>query len=219
MLAAFFAELERNLASGRRKEASMLQTAMPSPNPAGLPAAVAVAAAFPQETAALRPVVRAVVACVLGERQDHPDVEDCTHETLRRALEGRSRLREGEPLRPWVLGIARHVAIDARRRRRRDRLADDPPGDDESESLVNRVADPGPTPDERAAGAERARRIATALDGLAPQQRQAMVLFHVEGEGYQRIAEILGVPLGTVATWLSRGRRTLADALGEAVEK
>lgn len=205
----------------------MLQTAMsrehPGPRPdrpgAVLPAAVVAASAVPQETAALRPVIRAVVACVLGERQDHPDVEDCTHETLRRALEGRTRLRDGEPLRPWVLGIARHVAIDARRKRRRERIADEPAGDEESESLVNRLADPGPTPDERAAGAERARRIAAALDGLAPSQRQAMVLFHVEGEGYQQISERLGVPIGTVATWLSRGRRALADALGEAVEK
>src|SRR5512144_2508137 len=102
----------------------MLQTAMnPASSRGGLSAAVA---AFPQETAALRPVVRAVIACVLGQRQDHPDVEDCTHETLRRALEGRERLREGEALRPWVLGIARHVAIDARRRQRRERTIDEP---------------------------------------------------------------------------------------------
>ncbi len=57
-----------------------------------------------------------------------------------------------------------------------------------------------------------------ALDGLAAPQREAMVLFHVEGEGYQRIAERLGVPIGTVATWLSRGRRSLAEALAEAVQ-
>jgi len=42
-----------------------------------------------------------------------------------------------------------------------------------------------------------------------------MILFHVEGEGYQRIAERLRIPMGTVATWLARGRRVLADALAE----
>jgi RNA polymerase sigma-70 factor (ECF subfamily) len=77
------------------------------------------------------------------------------------------------------------------------------------------LVDPSPAPEEHAAGAERARRIRSALDGLAPPQRQAMLLFHVEGEGYQRIAEKLGVPMGTVATWLSRGRRSLAEALAE----
>jgi RNA polymerase sigma factor (sigma-70 family) len=173
-------------------------------------------ASFPGETAALRPVVRAVIACVLGEHKDHPDVEDCTHETLRRALEGRGRLREGEAIRPWLLGIARHVAIDARRRRKRERIVDAPAGtDDDAESLVDRLADPGPAPDERAASAERAARIAAALDGLAAPQRQAMLLFHVEGEAYQEISERLGVPIGTVATWLSRGRRSLAEALAD----
>jgi RNA polymerase sigma factor (sigma-70 family) len=195
----------------------MLQTAMPRSERGGggFAAVVAASGGFPQETAALRPVVRAVVACVLGEHRDHPDVEDCTHETLRRALEGRARLREGEALRPWVLGIARHVALDARRRRRRERSMDAPISDDETEALVDRLPDPGLAPDERAAGAERAQRIAAAMEGLAASQRQAMLLFHVEGEGYQQIAERLGVPIGTVATWLSRGRRSLADALGE----
>ena len=174
-------------------------------------------AAEPDEIAALRPVVRAIVACVLSEQKDHPDVEDCTNDTLRRALEGRARLREGEPLRPWVLGIARHVAIDARRRRRRERSVHAPgPASDETESLVDQLADPGPTPDERAVSNERARRIAAALASLAAPHRQAMILFHVEGQGYQHIAEQLGVPMGTVATWLSRGRRSLADALQEA---
>ena len=195
----------------------MLQTAMPSSERGaiGFPATIAASAAFPQETAALRPVVRAVVACVLGENRDHPDVEDCTHEVLRRALEGRARLREGEALRPWVLGIARHVAIDARRRRRRERSLDEPSGADETESLVDRLADPGPAPDESAASTERARRIAIALDGLTAPQREAMLLFHVEGEAYQQIAERLHVPIGTVATWLSRGRKSLAQALAE----
>ncbi len=208
----------------------MLQTAMPSSERGGggFPAAVAVVshdgalpAAFPDEAVALRPVVRAVIACVLGESKDHPDVEDCTHETLRRALEGRGSFREGQALRPWVLGIARHVAIDARRRRRRERSMDAPAssgGDDEADSLVNRLADPAPAPDERAASTERARRVSAAMEGLAAPQREAMVLFHVEGVAYQQIAERLGVPIGTVATWLSRGRRSLADALAETRE-
>ena len=43
--------------------------------------------------------------------------------------------------------------------------------------------------------------------------RKALELFHLDGLGYQQIAERLGVPLGTVATWVTRGRRALAEAL------
>lgn len=171
-----------------------------------------------EETAALRLVVRAAIAGVLGVGKDHPDVEDCTHETLSRALEGQGRLREGEPLRPWVLGIARHVALDALRARRRTRAEQTESRGDEAAEQVNfleRLADPGPGPEERAASAERASRLSTALESLAKEPREALVLFHVDGLGYQEIARRMGVPLGTVATWISRGRRSIAEALGE----
>lgn len=197
----------------------MLQTAMSSAERGGVGAMAAAGTAFLHDAAALQPALQAVIACVLGERRDHPDVEDCAAETLRRALEGRARLRDGEPVRPWLLGIARHVAIDARRRRRRERALGEPASPDDAEPLVERLPDPGPAPDERAASTEQARRIATAMESLARPQREAMMMFHVEGEGYQQIAARLGVPIGTVATWLSRGRRTLADALAETVEQ
>ncbi|MGK4001651.1 sigma-70 family RNA polymerase sigma factor [Sorangium sp. So ce1036] len=192
---------------------------LPSPQaPDGLPAAsIAAVGASLDEAAALRPVVRAAIACVLGERADHPDVEDCTHEALTRAFEGRGRLRDGEPLRPWVLGIARHVALDVLRRRRRTRRAEAlPPGGAGGQGeILEAVEDPAPGPEERAAQRERARRIDVALQKLAEPQRRALLAFHVEGLDYQQISRRLGVPLGTVATWIARGRRCLAEALGE----
>ena len=45
----------------------------------------------------------------------------------------------------------------------------------------------------------------------------ALVLFHVDGLGYQEIAARLDVPLGTVATWVTRARRALAEALEDDV--
>lgn len=192
---------------------------LPSPQaPDGLPAAPVVAVGTSlDEAAALRPVVRAAIACVLGERIDHPDVEDCTHEALTRAFEGRSRLRDGEPLRPWVLGIARHVALDVLRRRRRTRRAEASPQEDAEgpREILEAVEDPSPGPEERASQRERALRIEAALQKLAEPQRRALLAFHVDGLNYQQISRRLGIPLGTVATWIARGRRCLAEALGE----
>jgi RNA polymerase sigma factor (sigma-70 family) len=194
-------------------------TMPPSPRPPDVlaPAPLVRVGVPSDEAAALRPVVRAAIACVLGGRVDHPDVEDCTHEALARALEGRDRLRDGEPLRPWVLGIARHVALDTLRRRRRNRRAEAPHGDDgeASGSVLEAVEDPTPGPEERAAQIERARRIDLALQKLAEPQRRALLAFHVEGLNYQQISRRLDIPLGTVATWIARGRRCLAEALGE----
>lgn len=129
-----------------------------------------------EQAAELRPLVRAVVACVLREPPDHADVEDCTSEAMRRALEERSEVRG--PLRPWVLGIARHVALDTLRARQKQRArnVDVPPDAPSSTNLL-------------------------------------MELFHMEGLSYQEIAGRLEVPLGTVATWVTRGRKAMAEAL------
>jgi RNA polymerase sigma-70 factor (ECF subfamily) len=174
---------------------------------------------FAAAAAELRPHVRAVVAAVLRVGRDHPDVDDCTHEALRRAIEGRTRLRDGEPLRPWVTGIARHVALDALRAQRRQRERTAPsPTDDSAPGPLDRVADTAPSAFDRLAHAQRRDAITRALDALPQGQRSALTMFHIEGLQYQEIAERLGVPLGTVATWVMRARKSVAAAVGLAEE-
>jgi RNA polymerase sigma-70 factor (ECF subfamily) len=194
----------------------MLQVHMPPTAPNRAVPPVAVTDAFGADTAALVPIVRAVIASVLRERRDHPDVEDCAHEVLRRALEGQSRLRPNEALRPWMLGIARHVAIDhlrARKRAQQRAAYESHDVEQRGELPVDRLVDPSPDPDEQVEQKWREERLRTAIDRLTEGQRKAMMMFHLEGLGYQEIAERLEVPLGTVATWISRGRRTIAAEL------
>lgn len=191
----------------------MLSSLVPS---AFLPAAVA--PSLQSQAGDLRLVVRAVVACILRERADSADVDDCTNEALRRALEAKDVAR-GE-MRPWVIGIARHVALDTLRARQRQRARDvDVPEAPPSSTgaLVDRLADPGAAPDVQIEVAERDARVRRIMRGLPEGPRKALELFHLEGLPYQEIARRLGVPLGTVATWVTRGRKAMAEALEEEV--
>jgi RNA polymerase sigma-70 factor (ECF subfamily) len=175
-----------------------------------------------REAASLRPIVRAVIAAVLGEDRDHPDVEDATHETLRRALDGESSLRSEDALRPWVTGIARHVALDVIRARKRHRARHVPSGvsDDEDDGApLDRVADPSASVEDRLGDAERMALLRKAMQELTAGQREALQLFHVEGLSYQEIGARMGVPLGTVATWVARGRKTLAEAMKDEAKR
>jgi RNA polymerase sigma-70 factor (ECF subfamily) len=176
--------------------------------------------AFAAATAELRPHVRAVVAAVMNLPRDNADVEDCTHEALKRAIEGRSRLRPGEPLRPWLTGIARHVALDAMRarKRHRDRTVAPRDGDGSSPDPLERVADPSPDAFDHFSAVQRRQAVARALAALPDGQRRALVMFHMEGLQYQEIAARLGVPLGTVATWVMRARKSVAAAVGVTEE-
>jgi RNA polymerase sigma-70 factor (ECF subfamily) len=174
-----------------------------------------------EEAAVLEPVVRAVVAAVLREGRKHPDVDDCTNETLRRALEGAARIREGEPVRPWIVGIARHVALDSLRAKKRRRAREAEPAPDSSgdvAAMVDRVADSAPAANEQLAVEQRNRRVRAAIERLAPVMRDALTKFHIEGKSYVQIAEEMNVPLGTVATWVTRGRKTVASELAASGE-
>jgi len=163
--------------------------------------------------AALEPAVRHLVAYVLGARPHEVDVEDCTSEVFRRALESEEKRQPDAPLRPWVLGIARNVALDARRTRARTlRRSELRAADDEAQPALERVPDTGPAPDDQAALAQRRVRLQGALATLPDEQRRAL-FFHAEGLGYCEIAERMAVPMGTVCTWISRGRKGLASAL------
>lgn len=174
------------------------------------------------ETAALRPLVRAVVACVLRESADHPDVQDCTNEAMRRALESGATARG--PIRPWLLGIARHVALDTLRARQKHRARNvDVPDERTSDTqlanhhVVERLVDPAAGADEQIELGERAMRVRRVLASLPEGPRTALSLFHLEGLSYQEISARLDVPLGTVATWVTRGRKAMAEALEDEI--
>ena len=147
------------------------------------------------------------------ERPDHPDVQDATHEVLRRALEA-----QGSPqqLRAWVAGIARHVAVDVIRRRQVQRLRELSTADSvATEATVLQLSDPRPSPERRLTLTEDAQHLSAALKTLSDSQRRALWLYHVEGAQYREIAEAMNVSLGTVCTWISRARTKVAQYMKE----
>lgn len=170
---------------------------------------------FPMDALAeCRPQVESLVARVLRRAKEDPDVQDCTNEALRRAFEQRDQLRAGAELLPWVLGVARHVALDALRSGYRRRARSVPPEGRHGEDLVGQLPSREPSPEALLGEKQDLRNLDAALRALPPGQKDALVLLHVDGLGYREIAERLGVPIGTVGTWILRGREALAHALG-----
>ncbi|NUP10410.1 MAG: sigma-70 family RNA polymerase sigma factor [Polyangiaceae bacterium] len=183
--------------------------AEPGTGPAGR-APLGAAPELGREAKLLLPMVRAVIARVLQVSVTHADVDDCAAETLRRVVENIGRVRPGEPVGPWATGIARHVALDWLRAKKRERARSI---DNGPTSSPPDVVDPGPTPEDRAADAQSLHGLRQALATLGDGPREALVMFHVEGRSYQEISARMNVPMGTVATWIARSRRTLADAM------
>ncbi|MFF4346715.1 RNA polymerase sigma factor [Streptomyces sp. NPDC001530] len=119
---------------------------------------------------------------------------------------------EGGSLRPWLLGIATNTARNQYRSNRRYRAAANAAAaaelsvPDHADEVADRVDD--------------RRRLATALTALAAlrrPEREVIALCLGEGLDYEAAAEALGIPVGTVASRLSRARKKLR-ALAEAEE-
>jgi predicted DNA-binding protein (UPF0251 family) len=76
------------------------------------------------------------------------------------------------------------------------------------------MVDQDETPADRAARAEKRARIDQALTRLSEDHRAIIILSDLEGLSYREIAEVLGIPMGTVMSRLHNARKRLKDALG-----
>lgn len=166
--------------------------------------------------AACRPQVEHLVARILRRKKDDPDVQDCTNETLQRALEAEKR--PDEALLPWLLGVARHVALDAlraeyRRRAQTGRSSPERMQSSPYDDLISSLPDKTLDPEMLASTRQSVRHLESALLALPEQQRAALLALHVEGLGYRDVASRMGVPVATIGTWVLRARQSLLDAL------
>jgi len=70
-----------------------------------------------------------------------------------------------------------------------------------------------PSPEEFALRNDEAERVREAVASLKPSYRAALELYYVRGLRYREIAIELGIPLGTVKTYISRAKRKLREEL------
>ncbi|MEE8386677.1 MAG: sigma-70 family RNA polymerase sigma factor [Dehalococcoidia bacterium] len=147
-------------------------------------------------SAQARRVARAVLS-------DPDDGDDAAQDAFLSALKHLNRYDASRPFGPWLMRIVANAAAD-RRRRRKVRAA---------EELSESTTGGGPGPDvetDRRAFMEAFR---AALQALPERQRAAVTLFDVEGYSHAEIAEILGIPQGTVRSDVFHARRRLRGAL------
>lgn len=117
----------------------------------------------------------------------------------------------------WLTTLTRNMLVDNYRRARMDRVTDSldetPNGEEDGPSKLDRLADTGRNQEQQLAGMELRAQIQEALKQVSPELREAVILRDLEDMDYKDIAEVLGVPQGTVKSRISRGRSELAKLL------
>ncbi len=131
------------------------------------------------------------------------DAEELVQVACERVLNKSDQVRDVARVDSWIYGIMRNLWIDemrSRRVRRHDDLS-------EAEHVVG--DDGVATTEGRITLAKVRRELAT----LPEEQRVVLVLVCVDGLSYKESADVLGIPVGTVMSRLSRGRQALFDKL------
>jgi len=149
-----------------------------------------------QEIPRLRRYARA-----LTRSSDRAD--DLVQDTLLRALTKLHLWQPGTDIRAWLFTIMHHQYVNTVRREAREAATVDI---EHISSSLAATTDPT------------ARRQLVELDHalarLSAEQREALLLVGLEGMNYESVAQILGVPIGTVRSRLSRGRERLRELMG-----
>jgi RNA polymerase sigma-70 factor (ECF subfamily) len=142
------------------------------------------------------------------------DAEDLVSDTIVRALNRRQQYRIGTNMRAWLFTILYRLFVSGRRAQRREVRPLEGEQDCSPDLWVGDV-----DPEGRFYGSLIDETITRALEDLPGPYRTAVVLSDVNGLDYRRIAELLGVPSGTVKSRIFRGRRRLRKTLaGYAAE-
>lgn len=143
--------------------------------------------------------------------RNRADAEDVVHDAYLRAFRAFASFTEGN-IRNWLLAIVRNTAYTAMTRRNRGHNVVSI-----EEAMLERAdADASWVADDRSAEdglilQEEGRRVRDALVRLAPSFREVIVLREIEELSYEDIARVLGVPIGTVMSRLSRARTQLRE--------
>ena len=147
--------------------------------------------------------------------RDRADAEDLVQDTYLKAFRAADRFEPGTNLRAWLFTILHNTARNRFRDRARDTVAI-------NSDVVDRAADAPPpgsgagrvdTPETLLLRDTLAPELQSAIDALPETFREAVWLRDVEEFSYAEIAEMLGVPIGTVMSRISRGRHLLFERL------
>jgi RNA polymerase sigma-70 factor, ECF subfamily len=136
--------------------------------------------------------------------RDRSDAEDLMQEALARALSRSHQYRPGTNLRAWLFTILHNIHVN------QVRAKVVRPNEVPVEDHEHRLSTPA-----RQDGRIELRDMARAIETLPAEQRQVLLLVGLEGMKYDEVAKVLGVPIGTVMSRLSRAREAVRTRLAE----
>jgi RNA polymerase sigma-70 factor (ECF subfamily) len=143
--------------------------------------------------------------------KDYDVSEDIVQETFLRVFRHRHNYKAIANFSTWIFTIAGNLAKSELRRRKRWRFLSVDAVNDEEKRFD--LPDNGIQPDRAASVSIMEESIQKAIDSLQIKYKEALILRDIEGMSYKQIADITGVPVGTVKSRVNRARKKLQKKL------
>jgi len=159
------------------------------------------------------PHLDAVYTAALRLIRDRDDANDLVQETILRAYRSFHQFTAGTNCRAWLFTILYNNFRDQYRQKNREHPCCSSEIEQELEAHILRDYAPSGNPEELLSDRMLGRRIASVLQELPEEFREAVILVDVQELNYQEVAQVLGIPLGTVKSRVSRGRALMRTAL------
>ncbi len=138
------------------------------------------------------------------------EAEDLTQEIFIRVYQNLKSFRSDYgSFQSWIMKVGRNLIIDHYRRTRRFQQV---AGTEEMETM-NLKDDKVLNPQRSVEQSEASLFLSEGLQALSPELKEAIILRDLEGMAYLEIAELLGIPEGTVKSRINRARLELAKLL------
>lgn len=174
-------------------------------------------------SAAYRPLVvryqSRLHAMVTGMLRNAEDAKDIVQMAFVKAYQNLKSFRIDSSFYTWLYRIARNLAIDHCRKHKRQRTSsfeEAVASRDEDGTLHEQHTDDSPS--QLVLRKQLNERIYAALDELTDDAREVILLREVEGLSYKEIADVMGVPEGTVMSRLFYARKKLQQLLGTSTD-
>ena len=165
----------------------------------------------------IRRYERPVFSIIYRMVRDRELSEDLAQETFIKVLNAIDSYDPSYKFSSWIFKIAHNNTVDHIRKKRVKTLSlDGSPHartKEEAESSSFTAVDTAENPEEYTQSQQVGAEIEAAIQTLRPAYREAILLWHVEARPYDEIAEIMDLPLGTVKTYIHRGRKELREKL------
>ncbi|MBP6963562.1 MAG: sigma-70 family RNA polymerase sigma factor [Armatimonadetes bacterium] len=150
---------------------------------------------------------------------NYDDANDISSEAFVKVFNSINTFRGDANFSTWLFRVVTNLYLDERKRSKAHlNVPLDEYIDLEESTVTRQIEDSSPGPEQLLEQMERAEALNALIQQLPDYQRAMVLLYHTQGRSYEDIAEIMGLPIGTVKSRLNRARLSLREKLGPVLE-